>query len=511
MMWSGLFLVILIHPVSAMPNSVTLFPGSAELKEIRQVPLQALGGDRFRAIITFPGQMQPDTLRASLATTCPQRMIDQTWRQIAGQDDTRLAQLRKQLQEVKRERIALYAGLQALDGQIEFWQSQARTKSKTLQDADAFSDLLGRNLKKCFADKLFLEPQLRQMDERIRSIQEEIDRIVGLKENLWEVTFLFTGPPVSELPLTLEYILNGCGWAPLYRLDARPSSGSIHFSWDAEIWQSSGQDWNAVNLRLATLPLRPNLLPPPLTPWIIRPRQVRPLQRSRAMAERGMEAAGTDLLKNIRTTEETDEIRQATYSIWQVGRRDVPAGVRQRIRVREESWPTSFSHLLRPRKNVQSFIQGDVRLNEPKEIPTGKASFFIDGALIAKKTFRFTGQEDTLFFGNDPLVRAKERLVSQKSGERGFVSDLQTMEWKWRYEIQNERGDTIHVRLEESFPQVRDERIKLSVTYDPKPSITRSDIMIWAFELPSGGKKDIKVTVRLEAPKEMELDVGWHH
>lgn len=496
-------------PISAAPQEVTLFPDSARVTELFSVALQPAGGERFRGIVTIPGQAQPETLRASLSPELPQRIIDQTWRQVLRQDDVRLSDLRRQLQAVKTERITLFATMQALEAQILFWQAQAKGKAKTLQETDAFALLLGKNVKKAFQDKLSLEPQLQKLDERIKLVQEEIDRIIGQKESLWEVTFLFTGPAVRELPMTLDYVLSGCGWTPLYRLDARPRSGTILFAWEAEIWQSSGMDWKKVAIRLATLPPRMTLSPPPLSPWIIRPRPPLPPPRARTKADLHERAPEAGLLMASENAEEPREIRQSTYALWRIGERDIPAGARQRIKVREESWPADFVHLLRPALTPQAFVQAAVRLGEPQEIPSGQATYLIDGAILAKRPFSFAGQEGTLFFGVDPLVGAASHLLSRKAGEKGFVSERQSQEWVWRYDLRNDRPDSIQVRLEDPPPQVRDERIKSFLKYDIQPSITTVDMTAWNLVIPAGGKASLTSTIRLEAPREMDLDLGW--
>lgn len=507
----ALFLIILAapSPISAAPQEVTLFPDSARVTELFSVTLRPAGGERFRGIVTIPGQAQPETLRASLPPELPQRIIDQTWRQVHRQDDARLGELRRQLQAVKTERISLLASMQALEAQILFWQAQAKGKTKTLQETDAFALLLSKNLRKAFQDKLSLEPQLQKVDERIKQVQEEINQIIGHKESLWEVTFLFTGPAARELPLTLDYVLGGCGWMPLYRLDARPRSGTVLFAWEAETWQSSGVDWKKVAVRLATLPSKMTLSPPPLPPWIIRPRPPLPLPRAQTKADLHERAPEAGLLSASENAEAPREIRQSTYALWQIGERDIPAGARQRIKIREESWPANFVHLLRPALTPQAFVQAAVRLGEPQEIPSGQATYLIDGAILAKRPFSFAGQEGIFFFGVDPLVGAERHLLSRKAGEKGFVSERQSQEWVWRYDLRNERPDPIQARLEDPPPQVRDERIKFFLQYDIQPSITTVDMTTWNLLIPAGGKTSLTSTIRLEAPREMDLDLGW--
>jgi hypothetical protein len=500
----------MLLPLSAPAalREATLFPDSARIREVLSLPLQPVGDDGLKAVVTLPGQTQPDSLRVSLSgNSCP-RIVDQHWRQVVRQDDARLADLRSRLEGLNTERISLFAGLQAIEAQIQFWQGQSKGKAKTLEETATFSLLLGRNVNKAVQEKLTLEPKLQKVEGQIKELQEEINRIAGRKETLWEVTFLFSGDAAGELNITLDYILGGCGWTPLYRLDARPRDKSVDFTWEAEIWQSSGIDWKQIELSLATLPLRPSLNPPVLPPWVIRPRPTLPTSRTRAKAD-FMTAPNAEMLTAAAGSEEPRETRRSTYALWNLGRRDVPAGARQRIKVREEVWPAEFLHLLRPSVTPQAYIHAFVQFPETREIPSGPATFLIDGALLGKRPFRIAGREENFFFGIDPLVTVETRLLSRKAGEKGFLADRQTQEWAWRFDIRNDRADAIRIRLEDPPPQARDERIKLYLTYDPEPSDKSIDIMIWKRDIPAGSKASILTTIRLEAPKEMDLDLGW--
>ncbi len=296
--------VIILYPLldptgaSATPREVTLFPDSAGIVEVSRVTLQPAGSETHKAVVTLPGQALPDSLLVMLPPGSLLRIEDQSWRQVTHQDDARIAALRRRIQNLRTERIGIFAGIQALDAQLQFWQAQTKGRTKTVEEAGVLSALLAKNVKQTLQEKLALEPELVKVDNKIKELQEELSRSTGQKETLWEVTFLLGGPATGETTLTLTYSLTGCGWSPLYRLEARPRDGAILFIWDAEIWQSSGIDWKEVETSLATLPPRSTIAPPVLPPWIIRPRQAVPLKaRARADLPNAPAAAGDDALR----------------------------------------------------------------------------------------------------------------------------------------------------------------------------------------------------------------------
>ena len=491
------------------PREVTFFPNTARVQDVTRVSPQADGKGTCRAVLILPAQVIQDSLTAMLEPDSPMKIEDLIWRQVSRQDEARLADLRRRLEDLKAERIGIFSSIQSLDAQIQFWQAQVKAKIKTTEDTISLSALIGKNVRGTLQEKLALEPELEKLDRKIRDLQEEMNRIMGQKETVWEVSLLMSGPQVRETTLTVSYSLMGCGWTPLYRLDARPREGRILFAWDAEIWQSSGIDWSQVETSLATLEPRSRIAPPDLPPWIIRPRPQVPLRgRQKADALLEAPAVGAMMSAEIQGAEPT-EIRRSTFAVWNIGKRDIPAGTRQRTKVRDESWSADFLHLLRPSLTSQAFVQASVKLPEAREIPAGQATFLIDGASLGRRPFSFAGQEGDLFFGVDPLVTADAVLLSSKSGEKGFMADRQTHEWAWRLDIRNARDSAARLRLEEPTPQPRDERIRVSLKLEPEPTEKTPSSLIWMVEIPPGQKQALFSTVRVEAPREMELDLGW--
>ena len=128
---------------------------------------------------------------------------------------------------------------------------------------------------------------MEKIDREIALAQEELKRAAGSQETAWEVTLLLGGRGPTELSLSYSYVLNGCGWLPLYRVEARPQEQRIFLAWDAEVWQSSGTDWVETRVNIATLQPPRSLKPPEFRPWIIQPRPTyRPMvQRKTARAD----------------------------------------------------------------------------------------------------------------------------------------------------------------------------------------------------------------------------------
>jgi uncharacterized protein (TIGR02231 family) len=509
---SAIIIFIFLYPAClwSAPREVTFFPDSAQVLEVVKVKVQAESRDSRKAILVLPGQADPDSLVSRLSKDSKMKIDDIAWRQIGRQDDEKIADIRKQLDKLKDERKRLQSTIRALDTQIQFWQLQTKAKVKTIADAHNMSAAIGKNIQKSYQEKLSKESELEKLDKQIKERQESLDYAAGKKETAWEVIILLSGPRNSEETIHYSYSLAGCGWQPLYRLEAKSRDKQIIFTWEAEIWQSSGQDWNNVSINLATLKPPPSVAPTDLSPWIIKPRQVSRYKTQK----KAMKSDVTEVEEEAATPVEAPspallQIRQSTYSLWQVGNKNIPAGLKQRVKIQDEIWPSEFTYLARPSHSSQVFVRASVKLAEPKEIPSGNGLFVIDGAILGKRDFMLAGQEANIFFGIDPLVTAKTQLLSKKSGEKTLLQNKQTYAWNWRIDIDNSKTSPVKILIEEPNPQPRDERISLSLKNEPDPVEQTPSSRIWNLDVPAGQKKSIFTSVRIEAPKNMILDLGW--
>ena len=444
------------------------------------------------------------------------KIEDQTWRQVVHPTDVKTSEHKKQIEKVKNDRRNLQASIHALNTQIQFWQLQTKAKSKTLSDTYNMSAAIGKNMKKTYYDKLTQELELEILDKKIKTLQDELERMAGKSDTFWEVAIVLSGPQTTEEVVTYTYSITGCGWLPLYRLEARPGDSKVLFTWEAEMWRGTGQDWNQIMIYLATLKPPTSLSPFDMLPWVIKEQPLSSNKKTKTTAKgrikKNTDESPEEITKLSITPEPTaapQQISQSTYAVWKIGAKTIPAGLRQKVKLQEEIWPSDFSYVIRPSVSPQAYLKASIHLPEPREIPLGNATFMVDGAILGKQPFSSIGREAVLYFGLDSMVTAERILLSKKSGEKDVLAGRQTYLWEWRIDVKNSREDAVKVLVEEPNPQRRDERMILTLKHDPEPSEKTLSLLNWNLDIAAGQKKSILSSVRLEAPADMKLDLGW--
>jgi len=496
---------------SAAVKEVTFFPNAARITETAKINPQCSGNEKCRSTILLPSQADPESFSVSTPSGNRIKIDDIQMKSITRRDEARIAELRKQIDKLKADRKELQARLQALDVQLQFWQMQTKTHPKNVAEADNFAIAIGKNVKKSSQEKFAVENDMEKIDKQLKELQENLNQAAGSKDTAWEATLTFSTSTPGETALFYTYNMADCGWRPLYRIEALPSEKKVAFSWEAELWQSSGSDWKQAQINLATLQPVVTVTPPDLPAWVIKKRSSRAykslLREESAMPRAAMEKRSFDAEENQDAVPR--EVVKATYSVWSVGKRDIPAGQKQRVKIKEENWPADFFFLARPSLSPQSFICAQVKFAHAVEIPSGEAMLLIDGAILGKQNFSLAGTESRLFFGVSPLVSVTSSTLADKAGTKTVFQNKQTQLWQWLIEAKNSGNSNIRLRIEEPVPQARDERISLSFKQNPEPTEKDHNKFVWLVEVPARQKITISNTIEMEAPKDLDLDLGW--
>ncbi len=487
---------------SASPREVILYPEAAIVTEAKKVRVGNQGRDQRTASFFLPGTALPRSLTLSLPLDSRLRIIDVSCQNHAGRQDDRLRELKKQQQAASEERIRLRSSLQALEGQILFWQTQAKGRAKNGTEAVNLSQTIGKGLKKAFQDKLALEIEGERIDQQLKQLKGELQRALEKPEQSWLVTVLFTGPPLSETTLSYTYQTVGCGWRPIYQFNALLREKRVVVTRLAEVWQDTGQDWNQVLLTLAEGQVRDESVNIASSGWTIKPLPETRLPKGKSDLLAGGQAknppAGEEPGPGISSFPPAGTVFRENKTIANQTRSNVVLG--------EESWPAEFFHRARPGISARALLIGLVTPPPQRSLPAGDALYLVEGAFFGKRTFSSSEQTAELAFGADPLVRLSVSHVYHKPAiltEASGSFNLHRLQWQTS--LWNQHDHEVQIRLEENRPQFPDPRIRGSLNHDPPPDETGPLTIGWWRNISPFGKMTFQGELILTTPTGLEI------
>jgi uncharacterized protein (TIGR02231 family) len=485
-------------PLPATPTSVVLYPRSARVMVEERVTVEPApgGGQAFR--LALPAGADPSTL----SVTVPGNGVASvSVREIDAADAPRVVRLRADLAGLRREAASVAGSIAATEARMALWSKPPVTNAPTA-DLERLDAQMARRLAELNATLPDLREREAALAARIDRLEQELDDAGGASRTAPVATVLLAGPARGALAVTYAYTLRDAGWHPAYRLEAHPDKGTVGFTFEAEIRQGGSVDWTGARLSVATVEPGAALQPPPLRDWQLRPvLGVTPMVMKAAPAPMAAEAVA------LRADAAPQMDEKATYEVWDLGPRTLPAGGTARVALRGEKWPATFRHTVRPAADPRAFLTASVTLPEPRHYPTGEALYVADGASVGSAPFSLAEDKADIFFGSDPMVSATMRLDERKSGREGLVSKQQTRVWAWTIEVANRRATPVSVRVEDPEPQPRDTAISLAVESDPRPA-AENHRLVWNLDVAPRTTATIRHTVRATAPADMRLDDG---
>ncbi len=505
----ALFLVILsCGKASAAADRVVFYPSGADFSSTVKADVKSDVNGSY-VMFTLSGQAVPDTFTIA-ALSEGVSVNDVSWTRSDLSRSPAAVELGKKIDQLKFKRDSVISQQQAVDGGISFWKERGSKQQIKPSDMGNIAGQVVSSLSKLYQESAKLKVKINDLQELINDLQRQLNDLSGGGKLVWNMKVSVAAKGAKSADFKIGYMLHNCGWTPKYKLDAYPSAGKVKFAFEAEIRQASGMDFKSCDVALATVKKRSRISPPQLGRWVIEPKpEPEPERYAMDEVQMAMETAPVSMGKgrNMVRKSAPKRVSKATYSLWEMGRKTIPAGSTRKYAVESETWKADFSFIARPSLTPDVFVSAKTVLAEAKDYPSGTVLMFMEGTMIGKRKFSFSGKEKKLFFGSDPMLKAERKIIEKKSGEQGMFSSKQTYSWKYGIELENSRIAPVKVLVQEPAPVTGDKRIKLEITSKPETEI-KDDNFEWLVEVPAAGKYDLNYAVEMTAPDDMDLDLG---
>ena len=481
----------------AKPVAATLYPaGTLVTEELEAQP------NAGRITLTLPAGADMGTLSVALSRGGVQ---SRTVTSLPGEASPTVKVLQKKLDEI-RGRIDLKRSELANNTAMrQFWSQPPYSLYAPSQEMlngllDKLSLESSRQMNAITEKETALRGEIRCLEQEASALDARI-RALG-KQNTEVKECLLTVDGTGEGPVTVRwsYWLDGAGWKPQYSVATDSSTGQVRISMQAELAQNSGMDWEGVELTLATSNQLYNVEPPPLRDWVI--------------GQSNNDAAPRVMLAKSAVRSNTEAAIPAVNAdeaglTWSLGRMDIPASSTVTRLVGLHEFEATFSRLLRPRqsKDIWMYAALDAKALAAQNallLPSGQATFLVDGRETAHGSFNFGPASREIFFGIDQLMKAEINEVSSGKGNTApnFFSKDATHQWSWNSVIHNGHGKTVALRMEEAAPIAREADTKITVKTSPEATLEAGKSRyVWELSVPARGKAEIRYEVKAVIPE----------
>ena len=395
-----------------------------------------------------------------------------------------------------------------------------------------------------FTEYELASQEIMELDFTIEESRERLTRLTKEREKL------AAGPPMTydvvlyleklndgPASLKLNYLVQDCGWSPVYNVRGDTAQNEIEIEFNALIHQVSGEKWDGVKLDLSTASPTVSAYNPQLAPLYVRVsagesgqsaaentlrfNRAREQQKAALAGQfRGQsiqEAATANFEANdsaasvqlIELSERLSELRRLhdeggedvlsiEYNLERpvtlVSRREA-----QMVPVLQHRGTAEFYHVAVPILTPAVFREAELTNATAQDLLGGTVNVYLDGRFTGRTEMPTIarGRNFTLGFGADGQLRARRSLLDRTETVQG---GNRLVEILMEVVMDNYKGAPVKVRLRERTPTMEDDaslRVSLgsmSHSLSEDPDYVRFEkpkgILLWVINVEPGSGKD---------------------
>lgn len=507
--------------------AVTVFPDRARVTRRGRISL--MPGEHRLDISGLPMALLPDSLRASGRGTARARLLGVSAR-VENYTDTPAGAARELEAKIQAAEDAdADLGIQAavlekeqaaLDGlaaQSEVFARGLALRNRSTADQGAVYDFITGRGRALQAELLALARQRRDLSKQLDRLRRELQQLQAARpRQRYVATVEVEVTSAGELEIELTYAVRPAGWQPLF--DLRLLEAELETTYLAEVSQSTGEDWEGVELTLSTARPALALVIPELDPWYLAP-QSAPVPQPKMARSPAAAMAAAAPEADLVLEEEFEEILELpsaavsesgaalTYRI--PGRADVPGnGASRKVTVASFRLRPELDAVTAPRLEPVCYRRARVRNESPYTLLPGKAQLFEGEDYLGATQLGLTapGQELELALGADERLRVERKLVAREV-DKTFLADRRRIRYAYTIEVENLRDTPQTVYVRDQLPVSRHEQIKVRLdTAEPKPGKhTDLNQLEWKLTLDKGARLTVRFGFSVEFPRSMAV------
>lgn len=321
---------------------------------------------------------------------------------------------------------------------------------------------------------------------------------------------------IQNAQIDLSYLVGNVSWQPFYDIRIKDNKSNVQFFLKANITQSTGEDWNNVNLKLTTAnPAEGGIKPELQTNWlgfnnnlVAEIVKINADRRSRAQESPLIDAddptpsyyktkfAKPSVSQNMFNTEFETNIAYTIPSDNQNHQVDLTSFAQSAI----------FGYAVVPKLNKEVFVTAQVLANDLINQISGEANVYYDGTFTGK-TFISPTANDTLLLtlGKDKRIQV-ERIKLKDFSSKSLFGSTKKEQTTYEIKVKNTHKDTITLTIEDQIPVSNNSEIEVKLleyqgaTYD-----VNTGKLTWKMELKADESKSVKFSFEVKHPKDKQL------
>ncbi|MBX7051390.1 MAG: DUF4139 domain-containing protein [Flavobacteriales bacterium] len=285
-----------------------------------------------------------------------------------------------------------------------------------------------------------------------------------------EILITVISEKAQTTPLRVSYFAQSAGWYPIYDLRADDVNSPIQFAYRAKVYQSTGRDWDDVNLTISTG--NPNIggQVPELYPWyvnIYEPIPVTAMDKKgnyRARAEAPAAYGGNvddNMLEEVKVMQAQTAANYTTMQSNTVSTEfkisipyDIPSDNQQYdVTMQSQTLKATYAYVTIPKLDNDAFLRAQITDWAQYSLLPGESNIYFKGTYVGKGYIDPALANDTLnlSLGRDKAISVKRDQIKDYCKTSMFGGKQKTSK-AYEITIQNNKKQSVEIIIEDQIP-----------------------------------------------------------
>lgn len=399
------------------------------------------------------------------------------------------------------------------------------TQNLTAAELKAMADFFRTRMGDIITTRMKHDEKIRRLHELIAKHQRQMNEQNELYgRNTSEVVVSVSAAAPAAVDLEVNYVVANAGWLPVYDLRATDTRSPIQLSYKANVFQSTGEVWRNVKLKLSTA--NPNLggLKPELANWYVdflQPvytalegrvpgvmiRGYASNQRAELAEDKEAEAdmaapaeSVASYVSTIQTTLNTEFNISLPYTVMSSNKPTL-------VDVRNYEMKADYRYSVVPKLDQDAFLMARAIGWEEFSLLPGEANVFFEGTFVAKTFIDPNSIKDTLAvsLGRDKRIVVKREKLKDFTSKK-FIGSNRKESYAYEISVRNAKSEAVKIVVEDQVPVSSNGQIEVTVgDYGGAKYVKDSGKLSWEITLQPGESKKVGYKFDVKYPKDREV------
>jgi uncharacterized protein (TIGR02231 family) len=333
-----------------------------------------------------------------------------------------------------------------------------------------------------------LDTEIRETEKSLRNLNLEMDKVRREIRELGQQAYKYKNivevlvdvQKDGNLTLDLSYIVYGPSWTPIYDLRVDSQEKKMHLTYKSNIFQTTGEDWNNVDLKLSTAKPNMSAQPPELSPHYIsiyypqRARKERKMAKSRPSYSNQMSFA----VEGMSVEESLDELEDIVHSASTVesGATSVVFDIDGSNTIKSDNephlvtitiqeFPAGFRYSTIPKHSQFAYLKAKVKNGSDYPFLPGDTNVFLDNNFVANSYIKAVAptEEFWTFLGVDESIKVEYKFVKKFDETGGLFVEKNKKIFEYLIKITNNKKTQEEIVVWDQLPISQNENIKVKL------------------------------------------------